>query len=132
MSRLSTLGHELFERVFHRGDLSRSAVPESTDDTTATLRIVRDDIPQDLDHLDIEQLADADADDVRADDPGAPVASADGLQTGAAPVGPEPIDDDDRAFEVGQNWVESLEERAIEEGPAPEHEVRPPDGDRRH
>jgi hypothetical protein len=107
MSRLSSLGHELYDRVFHRGDSSRSGVPESTDDTTATLRIVRDDAPpQDLAGVDVDELAYGE--DAQTDDTSEASAEAD-----------------------GQNWVESLEEHAAEDGPAPGQEVRPPD-DRRH
>jgi hypothetical protein len=33
------------------------------------------------------------------------------------------IPDNDASFEVGQNWIEALEERAAEGGPEPEQEV---------
>jgi len=180
MSRLSTLGHGLYDRVFHRGEASRSAVPESVDDTATTLRMSRAgsntdghsdardrsdatrraearaalNTTQELSEDDLEVASDlARDDDERRKAAGdlasdSRVISDEVLLAGAdlgddvvTTVGTEVKDggdlygihvppasdraqlDDDHAFAGGQNWIESLEERAIEGGPEPEHEL---------
>jgi hypothetical protein len=122
MSRL----HKLYDRVVHRGDTAQSAVPEAVDETTTTLRIVRDEdleVADDLEGLDVDQLAygqdatQSDSTDVSVKD------SGDLYGVHVAPASDRAQLDDDHAFNAGQNWVESLETHAAEGGPEPEHEV---------
>jgi hypothetical protein len=122
MSRL----HKLYDRVVHRGDTAQSAVPEIVDETTTTLRIVRDEdveVAEDLESLDVDQLAygeDAtpgDSTEVSVKDGG------DLYGVHVAPASDRAQLDDDHAFDQGQNWIESLETHAAEGGPEPEHEL---------
>lgn len=161
MSRLSTLGHDLYERVFHRGAASHTGVPESVDDTANTLRMSRADArvrlsaTQELTEEDLEVASDLQRDDDIEKREAAGGLSADRrvisdevLLAGAdlgddevittnlevkdggdlygvhvPPASDRAQLDDDRAFEGGQNWLESLEERAAEGGPEPEREL---------
>jgi hypothetical protein len=122
MSRL----HKLYDRVVHRGDTAQSSVPEPVDDTTTTLRIVRDEeieVAADLDSLDVDQLAygedatPSDSTEVSVNDGG------DLYGVHVAPASDRAQLDDDHAFDQGQNWLESLETHAAEGGPEPEHEL---------
>jgi len=122
MSRLQ----KLYDRVVHRGDSSQSAVPQPVDDTTTTLRIVRDEdfeVSQDLAGLDVDELAysevvgPSDTTDSSIKD------SGDLYGVHVVPASDRAQLDDDHAFEEGQNWIEALETRAAEGGPEPEHEL---------
>jgi hypothetical protein len=80
-------------------------------------------VARDLAFLDVEQLAES----ASPLSEGAPdvVVNGDGEleSVRAAPASDRAQLDDDQAFEIGQNWVESLQTQAAEEGPAPEQEV---------
>jgi hypothetical protein len=142
ISRLSSIGRELYDRVVHRGEPAHPVAPLAVNDSEPTTRFARGDsdtlriegeaggddddleIAQDLGSLDVEQLA-------YGEDAETPTAVSDvSIKDGGDLYGvhivrasdPAQLDDDD-AFATGQNWVESLETRAAEGGPEPEHEV---------
>jgi hypothetical protein len=133
MSRLSSFGRDLYDRVAHRGDPARPAAPLASSDSEPTMPFVRADVAeptdddleaaQDLGGLDVEQLAygeDAQtqaAPEVEIKDGG------DLYGIHIVPASDRAQQDDDEAFELGQNWVESLETRAAEGGPEPEREI---------
>lgn len=124
MSRL----HKLYDRVVHRGDSAQSAVPQPIDDTTTTLRIVRDedlDVSHDLAGLDVDEIA-------YGEDAATDFSVTDGgnlYGVRVAPASDRAQLDDDHALDEGQNWIESLETRAVEGGPEPEHEIEIVDDD---
>jgi len=140
MSRLSSIGRELYDRVVHRGEPAHPAAPLAVTDSEPTMRIARaesDTLPtegevegedaeiaQDLGSLDIEQLAYGGDAQPTAAEPDVSVKDGGDLYgVWIAPASDRAQLDDDEAFEMGQNWVESLETRAAEGGPEPEHEV---------
>jgi hypothetical protein len=95
----------LYERVVHHGP--REAVPVAVDpEQTLTSPVASND---DDDRITAQMGAVGDVGDLY------------GVHTPIA--SDRQLPDDDRAFDGGQNWVEALEERAVEGGPLPEHEL---------
>jgi hypothetical protein len=81
-------------------------------------------IAQDLGSLDVEQLAYGEDAAPLAAVPDVSIKDGGDLYgVWIAPASDRAQLDDDDAFKTGQNWVESLETRAAEGGPALEHEV---------
>ena len=70
-----------------------------------------------------DALPDEDSDNVTARDHSDPY----GIHI--PPAADDTLVDDDSMFATGENWVESLETRAAEIGPLPEHELDIIDGD---
>jgi hypothetical protein len=158
MSRLSSLGRELYERVAHRGEPSHPAAPLAISDSEPTSPFMRGDaergeperaqarppeaeraeakpadaepptdddleVAQDLGGLDVEQLAYGEDAQTPADPEVAIKDSGDLYGIHIAPASDRAQQDDDAAFDAGQNWIEALETRAAEGGPEPEREI---------
>jgi hypothetical protein len=143
ISRLSSIGRELYDRVVHRGEPAHPVAPLAVNDSEPTTRFARGDsdaarpeaetggaddddreIAQDLGSLDVEQLAYGE--DAEPPPEMSNVSVKDGgdlYGVHIAPASDRAQLDDDEAFATGQNWIESLETRAAEGGPEPEHEV---------
>jgi hypothetical protein len=138
ISRLSSLGRELYDRVVHRGEPAHPVGPLAVTDSEPTRPIIRSEtdasrselddddleIAQDLGSLDVEQLAYGEDAQPQAAVPDVSIKDGGDLYgVWIAPASDRAQVDDDEAFKSGQNWVESLETRAAEGGPEPEHEV---------
>jgi len=135
ISRLSSIGRGLYERVMHSNAAAEPAQIGPDDDgalaqprahakaTEAASEATDGEVAQDLAFLDVDQLAEnADAEpeevpDVQVKDGG------DLYGVHVAHASDRAHLDDDQAFGDGQNWIESLQTHAAEGGPEPEHEV---------
>jgi hypothetical protein len=137
MSRLSSFGRDLYERVAHRGEPAHPAAPMAISESEPTTPFIRTDagaeaaapadddleIAQDLHGLDVEQLAYGE-DAQTPDSPEVSVKDGGDLYgIHIAPASDRAQLDDDDAFETGQNWIEALETHAAEGGPEPEREI---------
>jgi hypothetical protein len=97
----------LYDRVVHHG--AQEAVPVAIDpEQTLTSPVARTD---DDDRITAQMGAIAAQDEGDLYGVHTPIASD------------RQLPDDDRAFDSGQNWIEALEERSVEGGPLPEHEL---------
>ena len=108
----------LYDRVAHHRPKRAPDVSQS------------DDVEVELDDADLDVDVVADSAQLDLDEESKPTARMAavsdqgelyGIHTPAA--ADRHIPDNDASFEVGQNWIEALEERAIEGGPEPEHDL---------